>query len=66
MKNKLRILPSGRDWSQANLAARINVSRQTMNAIETGWYDPNLELAFRLACLFDLRIEEIFEPDKAS
>ncbi len=53
MKNKLRLLRAGRDWSQADLAARVNVSRQTVNAIETGRYDPSLELAFRLsvACL---------------
>jgi putative transcriptional regulator len=63
MKNKLRLLRAGRDWSQADLAARIKVSRQTINAIETGRYDPSLQLAFRLARLFELRIEEIFEPD---
>jgi putative transcriptional regulator len=49
-----------------DLAARIIVSRQTMTAVETGRYDPNLELAFRLVRLFDLRVEELFEPDKAS
>jgi putative transcriptional regulator len=64
MKNKLRILRAGRDWSQADLAARLNVSRQTINAIETGRYDPSLNLAFRLARLFEMRIEEIFEPDE--
>jgi len=62
MKNKLRLLRAGRDWSQADLAARLGVSRQTVNAIETGRYDPSLELAFRVARLFELRIEEIFEP----
>ena len=62
MKNKLRLLRAGRDWSQADLAARIHVSRQTINAIETGRYDPSLELAFRLARLFELQIEDIFEP----
>jgi putative transcriptional regulator len=66
MKNKLRLLRAGRDWSQADLAARVNVSRQTVNAIETGRYDPSLELAFRLARLFELRIEDIFEPDEES
>jgi putative transcriptional regulator len=66
MKNKLRVLRAGRKWSQAELAARISVSRQTVNAIETGRYDPSLELAFRLARLFELRIEDIFEPDEAS
>jgi putative transcriptional regulator len=64
MKNKLRVLRAGRDWSQADLAARISVSRQTINAIETGRYDPSLELAFRLARLFEQRIEDIFEPDE--
>jgi putative transcriptional regulator len=65
MKNKLRVLRAGREWSQAELAARISVSRQTVNAIETGRYDPSLELAFRLARLFELRIEDIFEPGEA-
>lgn len=65
MKNRLRLLRAGCDWSQADLAARIGVSRQTINAIETGRYDPSLELAFRLARLFELRIEEIFEPDES-
>ncbi len=64
MKNKLRLLRAGRDWSQADLAARLGVSRQTVNALETGRYDPSLQLAFRLARLFELRIEEIFEPDE--
>lgn len=63
MKNKLRLLRAGRDWSQADLAARLGVSRQTVNALETGRYNPSLQLAFRLARLFELRIEEIFEPD---
>jgi putative transcriptional regulator len=65
MKNKLRLLRAGRDWSQADLAARLGVSRQTVNALETGRYDPSLQLAFRLARLFELRIEEIFEPDES-
>ena len=65
MKNKLRVLRAERDWSQADLAKKISVSRQTINAIETGRYDPSLELAFRMARLFELRIEEIFEPDAA-
>ena len=63
MKNKLRVLRAGYDWSQAELAARIKVSRQTVNAIETSRYDPSLELAFHLARLFELQIEEIFEPE---
>jgi putative transcriptional regulator len=63
MKNRLRVLRAERDWSQAELAGRVGVSRQTVNAIETGKYDPSLELAFRLAKLFDLQIEEVFAPD---
>ena len=65
MKNKLRVLRAERDWSQALLAVKISVSRQTVNAIETGRYDPNLELAFRLARIFELTIEDIFEPEQA-
>jgi putative transcriptional regulator len=63
MKNRLKVLRAERDWSQANLAERLSVSRQTVNAIETGKYDPSLELAFRIAQLFNQRIEEIFTPD---
>jgi putative transcriptional regulator len=62
MKNRLRVLRAERDWSQAELADRVGVSRQTVNALETGKYDPSLELAFRLAKLFELSIEEVFEP----
>ena len=62
MKNKLRVLRAEREWSQAILAEKLGVSRQTVNAIETGRYDPSLPLAFDLARLFDMRIEEIFEP----
>jgi len=62
LKNRLRILRAERDWSQAELSDKLEVSRQTVNAIETGRYDPSLPLAFRIARLFDLRIEEIFEP----
>lgn len=62
MKNKLRVLRAERDWSQAALAEKLGVSRQTVNAIETGRYDPSLPLAFDLAQLFGMRIEEIFEP----
>ena len=61
VKNKLRELRSERDWSQAELAKRAGVSRQTINAIETGKYDPSLPLAFVLARIFKLRIEEMFE-----
>ncbi len=63
MKNRLKVLRAERDWSQADLAERLGVSRQTVNAIETGKYDPSLPLAFKLAHVFDLRIEDIFQPD---
>ncbi len=63
MKNELRILRAERDWSQAELSERLGVSRQTVNAIETGRYDPSLPLAFQIARLFQKKIEEIFEPD---
>jgi putative transcriptional regulator len=61
MKNRLRVLRAERDWSQADLAERTGVSRQTINAIETGKYDPSLPLAFELARVFGQAIEEIFE-----
>lgn len=64
MKNKLRVLRAERDWSQADLAEKLDVSRQTINAIETGKYDPSLPLAFKIAQLFGLKIEDIFFPDK--
>ncbi|MBZ5618868.1 MAG: helix-turn-helix transcriptional regulator [Acidobacteriia bacterium] len=64
MKNRLRVLRAEREWSQADLAARLRVSRQTVNAIETGKYDPSLPLAFEMAELFQMRIEEIFRPDE--
>jgi putative transcriptional regulator len=60
MKNRLMVLRAERDWSQQDLADRLQVSRQSVNAIETGKYDPSLPLAFRLAELFGLAIEEIF------
>jgi putative transcriptional regulator len=60
MKNRIRDLRAERGWTQADLALRTGVSRQTINAIETGKFDPSLPLAFRLAKLFDLRIEAIF------
>jgi putative transcriptional regulator len=63
MKNRLRILRAEREWSQAELAARLGVSRQTVNAIETGKYDPSLPLAFDMAGLFELKIEDIFHPN---
>ena len=62
MKNKLRDLRQKLDWSQAELAERLKVSRQTVNAIETEKYDPSLPLAFKIAKLFKLQIEEVFEP----
>jgi len=62
MKNRLRVLRAEQEWSQAELAARLGVSRQTVNAIETGKYDPSLPLAFRIAKLFHRSIEAIFEP----
>ena len=61
MKNRLKVLRAGRDWTQADLAEALEVSRQTVNAIETGKYDPSLPLAFRLARLFGLPIEDIFQ-----
>lgn len=60
MENNLKVLRAQRDWSQAELAARLGVSRQTVNALETGRYDPSLPLAFRIARTFDLPIESIF------
>jgi len=61
VKNKLRQLRAERSWSQAVLAERLDVSRQTVNAIENEKYDPSLPLAFKIAHVFDLSIEEIFE-----
>ena len=60
MNNRLKVLRAERNWSQADLAQRLDVSRQSVNAIETGKYDPSLPLAFRIARLFDLTIEQIF------
>jgi putative transcriptional regulator len=65
MKNRLKVLRAERDWSQQDLADRLQVSRQSVNAIETGKYDPSLPLAFRIAELFSLPIEDIFtSPSK--
>jgi putative transcriptional regulator len=61
MNNRLRVLRAERGWSQAELGARLDVSRQAVNAVETGKYDPSLPLAFKIARLFDLPIEEIFD-----
>ena len=63
MKNRLKVLRAERDWSQAKLAELLDVSRQTINAIETGKYDPSLPLAFKIAALFELKIEDIFDPE---
>lgn len=63
MKNRLRVLRAERRWSQADLASHLGVSRQTINALETGRYDPGLPLAFRIARLFGRSIEGVFEPD---
>jgi putative transcriptional regulator len=63
MNNRLRVLRAERGWSQADLANKLEVSRQSVNAIETGKYDPSLPLAFKLARLFGQRIEEIFQDD---
>lgn len=63
MNNRLRALREERTWSQGELAERLEVSRQTVNALETGKYDPSLPLAFRIARLFGLRIEDVFMPD---
>lgn len=62
MNNRLKDLRAGREWSQGDLAEALAVSRQTVNAIENGRYDPSLPLAFTIARLFDLRIEDIFHP----
>ena len=63
MKNRLRELRAAKEWSQADLADKLGVSRQTINAIETEKYDPSLPLAFKVACLFKLPIENIFSSD---
>ncbi len=65
MRNSLKMLRAGRDWSQADLAAQLGVSRQTVNALETGKYDPSLPLAFKIARLFGRPIEGIFHPNEA-
>jgi putative transcriptional regulator len=63
MKNSLRTLRAAREWSQGDLAAKLGVSRQTVNAIETEKYDPSLPLAFKIARLFETRIEDVFAED---
>lgn len=63
MKNRLKVLRAERDWTQADLANELDVSRQTINAIEKGKFDPSLPLAFKIARLFGLSIEDIFQDD---
>jgi len=62
MKNRLKVLRAEHNWTQADLAERLGVSRQTINVIENGHYDPSLSLVFRMAALFELPIERIFDP----
>lgn len=66
VNNRLRVLRAERGWTQGELAGRVGVSRQTINVIEAGKYDPSLPLAFKLAAAFERRIEEIFSPDAAT
>lgn len=61
MKNRIKVLRAERNWTQADVAQKLDVSRNSVNAIETGKYDPSLPLAFRIADLFELRIEDIFQ-----
>jgi putative transcriptional regulator len=63
VKNRLKVLRAERNWSQSDLAERLEVSRQSVNAIETGRYDPSLPLAFRMAALFGLPVEQIFSAE---
>ena len=63
MKNRLKVLRAERDWTQANLADNLGVTRQTVNAIEKGKFDPSLPLAFKIARLFESSIEDIFKDD---
>jgi putative transcriptional regulator len=63
VKNRLKVLRAERNWSQAQLADLLDVSRQTVNALETGKYDPSLPLAFKIAILFECKIEDIFQPE---
>ncbi|MEL7689616.1 helix-turn-helix transcriptional regulator [Citromicrobium bathyomarinum] len=65
MRNRLKVLRAERDWSQADLAGQLEVSRQAVNAIETGKHDPSLGLAFKIARLFGMPIESIFVEDEA-
>jgi putative transcriptional regulator len=63
MKNRLKVFRAERDWSQADLGVHLDVSRQAVNAIETGKYDPSLPLAFKIARLFNMKIEEVFDDE---
>ncbi|MEO0906201.1 MAG: helix-turn-helix transcriptional regulator [Pseudomonadota bacterium] len=65
MKNRLKVLRAERSWSQADLAVQLDVSRQAVNAIETGKHDPSLPLAFRIARLFEMPIEKIFDDENS-
>ena len=65
MTNRLRVLRAEKRWSQADLAGQLGVSRQTVNAIETGKYDPSLPLAFAIAKVFEVKIEDVFSPNGA-
>lgn len=66
MRNRLKVLRAERNWSQADLAERLDVSRQSVNAIETGKYDPSLPLAFKIAAVFGLPIEQIFSAEEVA
>jgi len=66
MRNRLKVLRAERNWSQADLADKLDVSRQSVNAIETGKYDPSLPLAFKIAQVFGLPIEQIFSADEVA
>ena len=66
MRNRLKVLRAERNWSQADLADKLDVSRQSVNAIETGKYDPSLPLAFKIATVFGLPIEQIFSADEVA
>ena len=65
MKNRLKVLRAERDWTQGDLAQALKISRQSVNAIETGRYDPSLPLAFQIADLFEMTIEQVFLKDRA-
>lgn len=66
MKNRIRVLRAERRWSQAALGERVGVSRQAINAVETGKHDPSLILAFNIAKAFELTIEDVFDPENAA